>query len=336
MPTCVHSTCHTTRRWRQQNQHRHRERSKKWRRRQRLGLQALDLQHSRGKNPKCHIIASFLNTVWGECQCPLFFENMELWNVILTGGAWSWSILLQFTKVTKVPFGARLFLWFRLELLSSWSMKVFWHLKRWHDYPETNSKRLWKRSFFLGWPIFRCYFSFREGSHRTHICQIDTAEETRLLTTIVLSYRLTWALLHSHDNDDMKVIQHIQSVSISGIIGQRIHVIFVKKIQKVGRNIVISVLFGSNGESFKFLKSDYDMKSVVWGTLGPSFVLLGTSGIWKDWVIIFKMMVRLEYSEVWEMALWRDFQPPSSFNNHQNCAIGTDSGNSYKVGPYIS
>ena len=65
----------------------------------------------------------------------------------------------------------------------------------------------------------------------------NTAEETRLLTTIVLSYRLTGALLHSHDNDDMKVIQHIQSVSISGIIGQRIltYIIFiyVKKLVEI-------------------------------------------------------------------------------------------------------
>ena len=33
--------------------------------------------------------------------------------------------------------------------------------------PETNSSPLkmdgWKTSFLLGWPIFRCYVSFREG-----------------------------------------------------------------------------------------------------------------------------------------------------------------------------
>ena len=76
---CQHvSTQHASQRLfqRQQNQHRHRERSKirgNKIHRQRLGLQTLDLQHSGGKNPKCHIIASFLNTVWGECQGPLFF-----------------------------------------------------------------------------------------------------------------------------------------------------------------------------------------------------------------------------------------------------------------------
>lgn len=38
-----------------------------------------------GKESQVFIV-SFLNSVWGECQCPFFFENREVWNVILTGG----------------------------------------------------------------------------------------------------------------------------------------------------------------------------------------------------------------------------------------------------------
>ena len=38
--------------------------------------------------------------------------------------------------------------------------------------PEANSSHLkmdgWNTSFVLGWPIFRCYISFREGNGNKH------------------------------------------------------------------------------------------------------------------------------------------------------------------------
>ena len=43
------------------------------------------------------------------------------------------------------------------------SLKLTWHLKM----------DGWKTSFLLGWPIFRCYVSFREGSKNLQVAPVS-------------------------------------------------------------------------------------------------------------------------------------------------------------------
>ena len=44
------------------------------------------------------------------------------------------------------------------------SLKLTWHVKM----------DGWNTSFLLGWPIFRCYVSFREGNHRVYFLLLTT------------------------------------------------------------------------------------------------------------------------------------------------------------------
>ena len=62
-----------------------------------------------------------------------------------------------------------------------WRKKGYWDSIPRTTLSETNSSHLkmdgWNTTFLLGWPIFRCYVSFREGMYFQENCSVCRPSE---------------------------------------------------------------------------------------------------------------------------------------------------------------